>query len=444
GHHFARVVGDRGPRPPLRAVHDERRAREALAHALRPDAVLPRSRVDARARRGAPRVPAAAPPSRRVRRPERRRRAPRARPQLRDPALEVVDPLRVPGQPAHAHPVPRRGHAVGQQRRRRGTRDPRQRLGRGLQPKRRDRLPGGRHSQGPAGRVHDVPRQGQAPERPAHRARGKARRHRQLGHADRDEADSLHRRLRAAQLRLQLLRAHRLPAGRDRRAAKARGGGALPVKVRAQVGMVMALDKCIGCHTCSVTCKQLWTNRPGAEYMWWNDVETKPGLGYPRRWEDQERWRGGWTLDRKGRLQLKAGGRIKKLLTIFSNPDLPQIDDYYEPCTYDYEQLITAPLSSHDPVARSRSQLTGRELREIRWGPNWDDNLAGTPEWIHEDPLVEGIQEQVKATYEQAFMFYLPRICEHCLNPSCVASCPSGAMYKREEDGIVLVDQAKC
>ena len=41
-------------------------------------------------------------------------------------------------------------------------------------------------------------------------------------------------------------------------------------------------------------------------------------------------------------------------------------------------------------------------------------------------------------------MFYLPRICEHCLNPSCVASCPSGAMYKREEDGIVLVDQDAC
>jgi len=42
------------------------------------------------------------------------------------------------------------------------------------------------------------------------------------------------------------------------------------------------------------------------------------------------------------------------------------------------------------------------------------------------------------------FMFYLPRICEHCLNPSCVASCPSGAMYKRDEDGIVLVDQDRC
>ena len=41
-------------------------------------------------------------------------------------------------------------------------------------------------------------------------------------------------------------------------------------------------------------------------------------------------------------------------------------------------------------------------------------------------------------------MFYLPRICEHCLNPSCMASCPSGAIYKRDEDGIVLVDQDRC
>src|SRR3546814_1397301 len=41
-------------------------------------------------------------------------------------------------------------------------------------------------------------------------------------------------------------------------------------------------------------------------------------------------------------------------------------------------------------------------------------------------------------------MMYLPRLCEHCLNPSCLASCPSGAIYKREEDGIVLIDQEKC
>ena len=50
----------------------------------------------------------------------------------------------------------------------------------------------------------------------------------------------------------------------------------------AQMAMVMNLDKCIGCHTCSVTCKQAWTNRAGTEYVWFNNVETRPGLGYPR------------------------------------------------------------------------------------------------------------------------------------------------------------------
>ena len=78
------------------------------------------------------------------------------------------------------------------------------------------------------------------------------------------------------------------------------------MRVRAQVAMVMNLDKCIGCHTCSVTCKQVWTNRPGTEYVWFNNVETTPGQGYPRQWADQARWNGGWTLDRKGRLRLKA------------------------------------------------------------------------------------------------------------------------------------------
>ena len=122
---------------------------------------------------------------------------------------------------------------------------------------------------------------------------------------------------------------------------------------------------------------------------------------------------------------------------------MPSIDDYYEPWTYDYQTLIDAPLSEHDPVARPFSQLTGDPI-EVKAGPNWDDDLAGAPEHAVGDPLLKGIEEQVKLAYEHAFMFYLPRICEHCLNPSCVASCPSGAMYKRDEDGIVLVDQDKC
>ncbi|HWT79688.1 MAG TPA: nitrate reductase subunit beta, partial [Candidatus Methylomirabilis sp.] len=110
------------------------------------------------------------------------------------------------------------------------------------------------------------------------------------------------------------------------------------MKIKAQIAMVMNLDKCIGCHTCSVPCKHVWTHRPGAEYIWYNDVETKPGLGYPRRWEDQNLFRGGWKL-KEDKLALRAGNRPLKMTRIFNNPDLPQIDDYYEPFTYNYEHL---------------------------------------------------------------------------------------------------------
>ena len=215
------------------------------------------------------------------------------------------------------------------------------------------------------------------------------------------------------------------------------------MRVMAQMAMVMNLDKCIGCHTCSVTCKQAWTNRSGVEYVWFNNVETRPGQGYPRTYEDQERWRGGWTRAKRGRLKLKGGGRLRKLLTIFSNPKLPSINDYYEPWTYDYDNLTTAPLQEHTPVARPRSLISG-EPTNITWSANWDDNLGGAPDHGHQDPLRKGIEDKVRFEFEQTFMFYLPRICEHCLNPSCAASCPSGAIYKRSEDGIVLVDQDRC
>jgi nitrate reductase beta subunit len=215
------------------------------------------------------------------------------------------------------------------------------------------------------------------------------------------------------------------------------------MRVMAQLAMVMNLDKCIGCHTCSVTCKQAWTNRTGVEYVWFNNVETRPGQGYPRTYQDQETWRGGWELNRRGRLKLKGGGRLRKLLTIFANPKLPSISDYYEPWTYDYDTLISAPLGDQMPVARPRSLISGEPMK-IAWSANWDDNLAGGPELATGDPVLAKISADVKLEFEKTFMFYLPRICEHCLNPSCVASCPSGAMYKRSEDGIVLVDQDAC
>ena len=127
---------------------------------------------------------------------------------------------------------------------------------------------------------------------------------------------------------------------------------------------------------------------------------------------------------------------------------LPNIRDYYEPWTYDYEKLTDAPLGDDFPVAQPKSLLIGRadgdrverELgrrprRRARARPARPDRGAAA----RARP-----RTRCSFSYEQAFMFFLPRICEHCLNPSCVASCPSGAMYKRAEDGIVLVDQDQC
>ncbi|HBY92434.1 MAG: nitrate reductase subunit beta [Ardenticatenaceae bacterium] len=217
------------------------------------------------------------------------------------------------------------------------------------------------------------------------------------------------------------------------------------MNIRAQVSMVFHLDKCIGCHTCSVACKNIWTDRKGTEYMWWNNVETKPGTGYPTQWEDQEKYKGGWEKN-GGKLRLKLHGRLGALTNIFFNPYLPTVDDYYEPWTYDYENLFNAPEGDDQPTARAISMITGQPM-EIEAGPNWDDDLGGSPVYAANDPNLEGLSEEEReqlSEIERVVFFYLPRICNHCVNPGCVAACPAGAIYKRGEDGIVLISQEKC
>ena len=216
------------------------------------------------------------------------------------------------------------------------------------------------------------------------------------------------------------------------------------MKIRAQIGMVLNLDKCIGCHTCSVTCKNVWTNRPGVEYAWFNNVETKPGIGYPKQWENQEVWNGGWKLKDNGKLELKQGGKWSVLANIFANPNMPQIDDYYEPFSFDYEHLQSSPESKAQPTARPRSLISGARMEKIEWGPNWEELLGGEFAKRNHDVNFDNMQKDIYGQFENTFMMYMPRLCEHCLNPACVASCPSGSIYKREEDGIVLIDQDKC
>ncbi|MEW9921262.1 nitrate reductase subunit beta [Marimonas sp. MJW-29] len=216
------------------------------------------------------------------------------------------------------------------------------------------------------------------------------------------------------------------------------------MRIRAQIGMVLNLDKCIGCHTCSVTCKNVWTSRDGVEYAWFNNVETKPGTGYPTDWENQARWKGGWERTKSGKLQPKQGSKWRILSNIFANPAMPEIDDYYEPFDFDYDHLKSAPEMEAFPTARPRSKITGERIEKIEKGPNWEEILGGEFSKRSQDYNFEGIQKEIYGEYENTFMMYLPRLCEHCLNPACASSCPSGAIYKREEDGIVMIDQEKC
>ena len=90
--------------------------------------------------------------------------------------------------------------------------------------------------------------------------------------------------------------------------------------------------------------------------------------------------------------------------------------------------------------------ITGDEM-EIESGPNWDDDLGGSGIYARNDPSLDGVDPEIRAQMEEierVVFNYLPRICNHCLNPSCVAACPSGAIYKRAEDGVVLVHEDKC
>ena len=121
--------------------------------------------------------------------------------------------------------------------------------------------------------------------------------------------------------------------------------------------------------------------------MWWNNVETRPGTGYPTGWEDQDHYEGGWKRDEKGRLHLRLQSKPTGLARLFFNPALPELDDYYEPFTFTYQDLFDAPAGEHQPTAKPISMITGDEM-EIDAGPNWDDDLGGSGTYARNDPAM--------------------------------------------------------
>src|SRR5699024_6591318 len=148
------------------------------------------------------------------------------------------------------------------------------------------------------------------------------------------------------------------------------------------------------------------------EYMYWYNVETKPGVGYPREWEDNDKREGGWHL-KDGKLELRDGGRVSKLLNIFYNQNLVQSDEYYELWTYDYENLVHShKKDDHQPVERAISCSNG-EYMAINGGRNWEDDRARDTETGKNEPNRRHLDARGKFEFGNTFMMYRPRSSEH-------------------------------
>jgi len=181
-------------------------------------------------------------------------------------------------------------------------------------------------------------------------------------------------------------------------------------ETRRQFAAVFNINRCIGCQTCTMACKSTWTFSRGQENMWWNNVETKPFGGYPQFWD------------------------VKILERLGAQPGWDSLG-----------RALDAPYGRYEGKTIYESAPPGQEVlgylpADDEWhSPNiYEDTANRSP------VTAGGVQEGAQLPEHGVFFFYLARICNHCTYPACVAACPRKAIYKRDEDGIVLIDQSRC
>lgn len=192
-----------------------------------------------------------------------------------------------------------------------------------------------------------------------------------------------------------------------------------------QFAFVININRCIGCQTCTMACKSTWTFSKGQEHMWWTNVETKPYGGYPQHWD------------------LKT---LEKLDV--ANPDGVTWED-------------ADAQGRRNPYGRFDGKTIFESSQAVAQGESPNRVLGYLPseeEWrypnIYEDTPPEGPSKPMdfgkgeelddNGKKHKAWFFYLARLCNHCSYPACLAACPRNAIYKRPEDGVVLVDQSQC
>jgi len=163
-----------------------------------------------------------------------------------------------------------------------------------------------------------------------------------------------------------------------------------------QAGAVFDTNKCIACQTCTMACKTTWTSGKGQEYMFWNNVETKPWGSYPLAYDIK-------ILEKLG----------------------PQT---WEGQTYTGKTIFEAAPPGERALGFIPPDL------EYAYPNRGEDEI---------DSLLTEDKYYLRLPHDTWF-FYVARVCNHCTYPGCLGSCPRTAIYKRPEDGIVLVDQERC
>ncbi len=162
------------------------------------------------------------------------------------------------------------------------------------------------------------------------------------------------------------------------------------------------------------------------------------GLGEP------DQWKGGWTRKRNGKIEPRIGGKWRILANIFANPDLPEIDDYYEPFTFDYEHLQKAPELEAFPTARPRSLITGERMEKIEWGPNWRKSSAASFSKRSKDANFEGIQKEIYGQFEKHLHDVSAEAVRALPQPGLRCRLPVRRHLQARGGRHCLIDQEKC